>query len=215
MSNPVKDSVEILHTLRLPPEQLAELIKRVHAREEADPQRKRRRTPRHKIDAGVQVLVQFIAPKLPIQPYEVYVTDLSRAGVCVFHGFFLYPGTKCRMWMKAVNGKATTLTGEVKRCGLVEGTVHEVGIAFDAEIDVSNFLSNATEPPPAAAEATPSATGPSDAAHGEPAPSDPYLALADAAMTVAELAKQRAKPADIQLAIDALAKTAKQVEKST
>ena len=73
--------------------------------------------------------------------YEVPTRNISETGVCFLIGHFVYPGTPCRLYPATLHGQTVEITGRVVRCRYLTGTpsLHEVGVQFDAPIDLAMF----------------------------------------------------------------------------
>ncbi|MFG0327187.1 MAG: response regulator [Phycisphaerales bacterium JB037] len=71
---------------------------------------------------------------------RVVCRNLSRGGMAVLHNAFVHPGTKCATVLNHARSGSTVITGEVVRCQHRGGTVHELGVRFDREIDVRAFV---------------------------------------------------------------------------
>ncbi len=84
--------------------------------------------------------------------YRVQTVNLSTYGVGFLHGSFCYTGTPTHMVLATCDNQPVRLTGKIVRCQLVEGRVHEVGMAFKAPIQLSDFVEdcdpNPVEPQP-------------------------------------------------------------------
>lgn len=67
--------------------------------------------------------------------------NLSRNGVALLVSHFVYPGTPCRLQLMLADEQPFPIAGVVTHCRYLvgSGTVHEVGIRFEREIDVAMF----------------------------------------------------------------------------
>jgi DNA-binding response OmpR family regulator len=68
--------------------------------------------------------------------------NLSQGGVSILHSNFMYNGTCVTVDLIDINGNIVSKYGEVTRCEHRGGRVHEIGIKFDEEIALRNFLSH-------------------------------------------------------------------------
>ncbi len=75
--------------------------------------------------------------------YVVRSRDLSPGGIGFIHGSYVHVGCECRVILKDCHGQVVCLDGVVKRCGLVQGTVHDVGVQFHEEINLTAFMGEA------------------------------------------------------------------------
>jgi hypothetical protein len=94
-------------------------------------------------------------------PMIVASRNLSTSGIGILSEGFLHRGSKCVVALIALDGQSTSVPGIVVHCRHIRGRVHEVGVQFDAAIDVALFLK-------------PEASGPAGAAPGtSPPPPNP------------------------------------------
>jgi len=79
--------------------------------------------------------------------YVVPTRNISRRGLSLIAGQFMYPGTRCRVHLLSIHHHVQMIAGTVVRCRYLPGTarMHEVGIAFNAPIDIALFHRGATE----------------------------------------------------------------------
>ncbi len=66
--------------------------------------------------------------------------NISRGGMSVLHSSFIYPGTSISAKLLKTDGNHHSITGKVCRCNHRGGVVHEIGIQFDQEIIVHEFI---------------------------------------------------------------------------
>ena len=81
-----------------------------------------------------QVVSQAAAPR-----------NLSREGIGLLTGQFVYPGTPCRVALRSLYSHDDIAGGRVVRCRYLNGSpgLHEVGIRFNRPIDVELFAADA------------------------------------------------------------------------
>lgn len=65
--------------------------------------------------------------------------NLSRGGAGLLHSTFLYNGTRCIFSLPHHERGMVPVEGEVVRCQHREGMIHEIGVRFDAPIDLRAF----------------------------------------------------------------------------
>lgn len=70
----------------------------------------------------------------------VATRNISRGGLSVLHSSFAYPGTSVRTTLHRNDAKPCIITGKIVRCEHIGGVVHEIGIRFDNEIIVQEFI---------------------------------------------------------------------------
>jgi CheY-like chemotaxis protein len=71
---------------------------------------------------------------------RVACRNLSCGGIGVVHSAFLYPGSTCVVTLPRQGGRPLAASGVILRCVHVQDMVHEIGIKFDREIDVGEFM---------------------------------------------------------------------------
>lgn len=67
--------------------------------------------------------------------------NLSSGGIAVLHGGYLHLGSRCTVILRTLAGDPTSIAGIVRHCRHIQGMSHEVGIQFDAEIRIEQFIS--------------------------------------------------------------------------
>ncbi|MFK7759170.1 MAG: PilZ domain-containing protein [Phycisphaerales bacterium] len=67
--------------------------------------------------------------------------NLSQGGISILHSSFMYNGTLLKVDLIDLEGEIVSRHGVVTRCEHRGGRVHEVGIKFDEEIHLREFLS--------------------------------------------------------------------------
>lgn len=77
-----------------------------------------------------------------VSTLKVACRNLSRAGISVLHSAFLHPGAACKVRIPHPSLGAVAVEGRVVRCTHRAGLVHEVGLRFDEEIDVRQFMAH-------------------------------------------------------------------------
>lgn len=66
--------------------------------------------------------------------------NLSNGGMSVLHSSFVHNGTRCIVTLPHAAKGTIDVPGQVTRCRHCKGKVHEIGIRFDASIDVREVL---------------------------------------------------------------------------
>lgn len=66
--------------------------------------------------------------------------NLSRNGAGLLHSAFLYPGTRCVLNLPHPDEGESAVGGSIVRCQHRTGILHEIGVKFDAEIDLRGFV---------------------------------------------------------------------------
>lgn len=70
----------------------------------------------------------------------VAARNLSCGGVSVLHNAYVYSGSRCVVTLPHPKLGSTELAGTVKRCIHRRGTIHELGIQFDKEINAKEYF---------------------------------------------------------------------------
>jgi CheY-like chemotaxis protein len=66
--------------------------------------------------------------------------NLSRGGISLLHNQFVHSGSSCVVSLPRLAGGVKAITGTVKRCVHKRLTLHEVGIKFDSNVELREFL---------------------------------------------------------------------------
>lgn len=73
---------------------------------------------------------------------QVYLAcrNLSAGGISLLHRAYLHKGTKVSLKLPKVNGDSATVPGFVVRCQHVQGTIHELGVKFEHQVQARDFV---------------------------------------------------------------------------
>lgn len=87
------------------------------------------------------VTIELCNPGGTIRRYAAPTRNISSRGIGFIIGHFVYPGSICRVTLLSIQDHEVTQVGKVVRCRYLEGTgqLHEVGVKFDAPIEVGMF----------------------------------------------------------------------------
>lgn len=66
--------------------------------------------------------------------------NLSRTGIGLLHNTYVHPGSRIEIQVPRVDGRIETLAGEVARCAHRQGVIHEIGVRFDDEIPLPEYV---------------------------------------------------------------------------
>jgi len=133
-------TVEIQDILRLSVKQIAELHRMMEQRTHDDISRERRQAPRAPFRLSVRLGVLLENEIKGRRTYALAPRNISRTGLSLLHGKFVYGGTNCVVGLPALDGQVIPARGRVIWCRLIAGRVHELGIRFDEPIDVGEFV---------------------------------------------------------------------------
>ena len=129
---------KIMDTLRLSEQQIQEMLDEMESRGDAQADSKRRS---RRWSLGVTKIVISVADGAANWMHHLAVArNLSSGGVAVMIGTYVHCGTACKVCIRDRDGGVVQIAGKVVRCGHVHGRVHDIGIAFDAEIRTSQFV---------------------------------------------------------------------------
>ncbi|MFG0252428.1 MAG: response regulator [Phycisphaerales bacterium JB038] len=87
-----------------------------------------------------EITVTVMHPGGTLSRFSVACRDLSVGGIAFLHRGFLHEGTECQINLPMMTGGERSLSGKVVRCSHLKSNVHEVGIAFDSQIDPRQFM---------------------------------------------------------------------------
>ena len=71
--------------------------------------------------------------------------NISTGGISVFHGGFVHEGSICHVVLKGLDGSEALVDGAVVSCRHLQRTVHEIGIAFESPINLSDYITQVNE----------------------------------------------------------------------
>lgn len=129
---------ELIDTLRLTQEQWQDLA---HKLEQVDQniisQRQFKRIPYRKF---AKIAAAIRPPEGEWGKFIVRTHDLSTGGIGIIHGTYIPIGSTCRVILKDRHDKIVCLEGVVKHCEHIQGTAHDIGVAFNEEIDINIFI---------------------------------------------------------------------------
>jgi hypothetical protein len=140
----VLSSIEAINTVRLPAEALRSLAQVLNQRDSLDEHERKGRGhrvgQRFSIDPPKELSMHLQSDAFARNAYLVFARDLSAQGMSLLHGVFVAPDTRCRLTIRTLDKEPMQLPGLIRRCRLVGGRVHELGVKFDQPIDPRTFL---------------------------------------------------------------------------
>lgn len=72
---------------------------------------------------------------------SVIARNLSRWGAALVHGRYIHPGARCELNFQSSDGAWHRMLGRVRHIRHIQGTIHELGVAFDEPIELGDFVS--------------------------------------------------------------------------
>jgi len=131
-----------IETLRLSTREKTKLVEALQSTHDRSGLRsdRERRTLHVNLPVETEIILTLLSDGGDIGRFSVLPRDLSRKGIGLVHGRFIYPGTRCEVDLPGLDGKPRTITGRVKYCQHVRGLIHELGVSFDSAIVLSDFV---------------------------------------------------------------------------
>ncbi|MHC4218003.1 MAG: PilZ domain-containing protein [Planctomycetota bacterium] len=127
--------------LRLKPGEAATILNGIESWTKQVTDRDRRDSPRVPYREAPRVAVIVESEELGKRTYALIPRNISRQGMSLLHGKFVYDGTLCVLGLKALDGQLVPVRGKIVWCRLVTGRIHEIGIRFEEAIDLADFVS--------------------------------------------------------------------------
>lgn len=105
--------------------------------------------------------IELSRPRGGWDTHVAVTRNLSREGLGCLMGLVAFPGTKCRVLLRTVHNYVHRLSGRIVRCRYLwgSGNLYEVGVRFDAPVDLPVFVRNAIEKRMLVADADPNMHG--------------------------------------------------------
>jgi hypothetical protein len=108
--------------------------------------REQRRHVRHQLPDGFALVVRAQPRTGPGQTFSASGRDISASGMGFYHNAYVHPDTPCTILMRTLKNDAVAIKGTAARCRHVSGRIHEVGVVFENEIEVGQFVQGSTVP---------------------------------------------------------------------
>jgi len=141
-------STNVQDILWLKPQEAAEILRAIEARAKDAVGQERRKSPRVPYRATPRVAVIIESEEIGKRTFALIPRNISRTGMSLLHGKFVYDGTPCVAGLKALDGQLVPVRGKVMWCRLIAGRIHEIGIQFEEPIDLDDFVPAGEEPEP-------------------------------------------------------------------
>jgi hypothetical protein len=117
------------------------LLNSVTKRANSAPDAIRRSDTRFALPPGYKVVGEIKPPGSPSQKILVTMRDISRMGMAMLHGGYVYEGTQVRIVIvTTTNEPVCEVTGKVVRCVHVKGHIHDIGVRFDSPLPIEALL---------------------------------------------------------------------------
>jgi len=86
------------------------------------------------------IVLRMVHPGGTEVEIRVACRNLSRGGISLLHNGFAYPGTACRVLLPSLWGDFEEISGILCRCAHRKGTLHELGVKFTKQVDLSRYI---------------------------------------------------------------------------
>ncbi len=86
------------------------------------------------------VPVRIIHPAGNEMNVRMACRNLSKGGIGLLHRSYLHLGTRCAVTLNHPSNGDIEIPGEIVRCIHIKGMIHELGVKFDEEIDIRDFM---------------------------------------------------------------------------
>lgn len=125
--------------IKLESRELLRLIDDVRAQRSAEHGTDRRRFCRVPLPGRLQIKLAVVQGET-VGRFIARPLDLSRTGIGLLHGGFVYDGSEVAVDIPTVTGSSVKRFGRVVRCQHVGRGVHEVGVRFEQPISMVDVL---------------------------------------------------------------------------
>lgn len=129
-----------IETLRLTPREHEALVRALEAREKSEGRTQERKAERWSYHRPDGLVLRIQQPGGDAMDFLVRPRNLSTGGLGFLHGGFVYPGSICIVTLVSHDGSNVVARGKVVRCACVTGRIHDIGVQFDAPIEIDNFV---------------------------------------------------------------------------
>jgi hypothetical protein len=102
--------------------------------------RRRRRHRRIHYPSPAPVLLEVQRHGEGITSYLAAPRDISSSGISLLMGMFLHPGAPCAITLRTLDGRTVRVGSVIRRCRFVALKLHELGVRFNQEIDLGQFM---------------------------------------------------------------------------
>lgn len=99
-----------------------------------------RRHPRYRYAKGSGLSIRVYQPGGWISQLIVVPRNISKGGLGFLHGGYVHAGAVCIVKLRRLDGREVIAGGQVVRCCCLCGPVHDIGVSFDRNIEVAEFV---------------------------------------------------------------------------
>ena len=141
MTEETEKILDIQNLLRIDAKDATEILQQME-QETRPAEGKERRVARVRYQDIPRLAVRLEDEQTGRQLHAMIPRNISRMGMSLLHGQFVYNGTTCVVSLKTLGGELASVRGKVVRCQLVTGRVHELSIHFDEPIELADFVAS-------------------------------------------------------------------------
>jgi len=132
---------QTIDTLKLSPTQWKQLQFSIKKMQVATEQFACYRTHHRADDLNLmQVPIEVFQPGGTMSYILARAINISTGGLGYFHGRFVYPESRCTVWLRHAAEGMVPIHGTIRWCKHFSGAVHLSGLEFDDNIDVFRYL---------------------------------------------------------------------------
>jgi DNA-binding response OmpR family regulator len=125
--------------IRLSQRELDTMLLRAEREAPPPPERSKRRSRRLRM-IGVRAILTIFEQDGSPTHFAVATRNISTHGLGLVHGRFVHPGARCVVSIRARHGEARALEGQIVKCRMMSGRLHDVGVQLDTSIDPTDFV---------------------------------------------------------------------------
>ncbi|MFK7789462.1 MAG: PilZ domain-containing protein [Phycisphaeraceae bacterium] len=131
-----------IDTLRLTDAQWLECLAEIkHVREtQAAIHAKSRAHERRDCDLALLMLANMFCSDGRRQLYTIRTFDISAVGMGFLHGSYVYVDTRLELLLKHREDGWKKISGKVMRCDYFKNMVHQIGVIFDEELNLEDYI---------------------------------------------------------------------------
>jgi CheY-like chemotaxis protein len=126
------------NTLGLTQAALKLIVEKLDAAEKGKASTKRNFSRWPFVHASIKVAI--VQPSGSEVTLKLAARNISRGGVSLLHNCFVHPGSQVIVSLPRLAGGAKDIVGSVKRCLHRRGVLHELGVSFEEEIELRDFV---------------------------------------------------------------------------
>ncbi len=92
---------------------------------------------------SVKFIIDVEHPGGSTARYAVRSRNISTGGIGLLHGGYVYPDSSCEVLLPRLDGRWERIPARIAWARSVKGTIHEVGVEFEEQVDIRNFVEEA------------------------------------------------------------------------